>query len=112
MTTKIVYIHEDTGFTHGLSEIIGRALGRHDLCRGGADEEGHLLPKTMKLFSLAFTIPRSTSFKDVEMLTEQDWETFLSEAAKKASAHGKLVITEKGVSLHISIGATIASLNC
>lgn len=101
-TTKIIYIHEDTKFTEGLSAIIARALGRHDLCQGGTGEDGFLLPRTSELFSLAFTIPRNNSFKDVEMLSEEDWKTFLDDAAKKASkkfnAHGKLVITEKGVS--------------
>jgi hypothetical protein len=75
------------------------ALGRQDLCQGGIDADGRLLPKTSKLFSLAFTIPRNVSFKDVEMLSEDDWKTFLGEAAKKPCALGKLVITEKGVSI-------------
>lgn len=98
-TTKVVYIHEDSRFTWGLSDIIAYALGHCDLCQGGIDVDGRLLLRTSKLFLLAFTIPCSASFKDVEMLSEDDWKTFLGEAAKKPCAHGKLVITEKGVSI-------------
>jgi len=86
-TTKVVYLHEDTKFTQGLSDIIARALGHRDLCQGGTNEDGRLVLKTSKLFLLAFTIPRSASFKDVEMLSEEDWKTFLDEVAKKACDH-------------------------
>ena len=98
VTTKVVYIHEKTTFTKGLTQIIVYTLKRQDLCRGGLDSDGNLKKKTSDLFSLAYTIPR-TQLKDVEILSENDWGMFLEEAGKKPSAQGKLTITEKLVSL-------------
>jgi hypothetical protein len=102
VTTKVVYIHEKTDFIGGLIQIIGRALKRSDLCRGGLDRSGNLHKKTSSLFSLSYTIPR-TQLKDVEILSEDDWATFLEEAGKKPSAQGKLAIKEKLVSLVFSL---------
>jgi hypothetical protein len=102
VTTKVVYIHEKTTFVNGLTQIIIHTFKRRDLCRGGLDSDGNLKKKTSDLFSLAYTIPR-TQLKDVEILSEYDWGTFLEEAGKKPSAQGKLTITEKLVSLVSSL---------
>lgn len=98
VTTKVVYMHEKTTFIDGLVQIIGRALNRKDLCRGGLDGDGALEEQTAALFSLEYTIPR-TQLKDVELCSEGDWKTFLEEAGKKVAAQGKLVIREKKVNI-------------
>jgi hypothetical protein len=98
VTTKVVYIHEKTTFINGLTQIIVHTFKRQDLCRGGVDRDGNLKKKTSDLFSLAYTIPR-TQLKDVEILSENDWGTFLEEAGNKPSAQGKLTIRERLVSL-------------
>ena len=100
--TKVVYIHEKTTFVNGLTQIIVHTFKRHDLCRGGVNRDGNLKKKTSDLFSLAYTIPR-TQLKDVEILSENDWGTFLEEAGKKPSAQGKLTIRERLVSLVSSL---------
>ena len=98
VTTKVVYMHEKTKFLDGLIQIIGRALNRKDLCKGGLDEHENLSERTAALFSLEYTIPH-TQLKDVELCSEGDWITFLKEAGKKAAAQGKLVIREKKVNV-------------
>lgn len=102
ITTKVTYIHEKTTFVNGLTQIIVHTFKRQDLCRGGLDRDGNLKKKTSDLFSLAYTIPR-TQLKDVEILSETDWGTFLEEAGKKPSAQGKLTIRERLVSLISSL---------
>ncbi|KDR86168.1 hypothetical protein GALMADRAFT_51755 [Galerina marginata CBS 339.88] len=96
VTTKVLYLHEKTPFINGLLEIIGHNLKRKDLCKGGVDRHGNLNGASLALFSLEYSIPR-TQLKDVDLLSENDWETFLAEAGKKPSAQGKLVIREKPV---------------
>jgi hypothetical protein len=91
VTTQVVYIHENTKLIDGLIRIIGQALNRRDLCKGGLDEHGGMEEETTALFSLEYTIPR-TQLKDVQLRSEDDWKTFLEEASKKATAQGKLVI--------------------
>ena len=46
VTTKVVYIHEKISFIDGLVKIIGRALNRKDLCKGGTDKYGNLDART------------------------------------------------------------------
>lgn len=98
VTTKVVYIHEKTSFMVGLIMIIWNSMNQKDLCKGGLDRQGNLKEKTRALFSLEYTIPR-TQLKDIELLSTQDWETFLDEAGKKPSVQGKLTIKEKLVSV-------------
>jgi hypothetical protein len=98
VTTKVVYVHEKITFIKGLVEIMWRQMKRKDLCKGGLDHHGKLNEKSAALFSLEYTIPR-TQLKDIELSSERDWETFLSEAGKKPSAQGKLTIKEKLVSI-------------
>ena len=96
-TTTVVYIHEKMLFINAIYVIVGRALNRRDLCRaGGLDHRNYLTPSTP--FQLEYTIPRNTSFKDVELRSALDWKTFMEEASKKASPQGKLVVKEKMVS--------------
>jgi hypothetical protein len=94
-TTKVVYIHEKMPFVNAVYIIVGRALGRQDLCEaGGLDDDDCLTHVTP--FRLEYTIPHST-FKDVEVHSAADWKTFIDEATKKAVAHGKLVVKEQMV---------------
>jgi len=94
-TTKVIYIHEKMPFVNAVYIIVGQSLGRQDLCdAGGLDEDNRLTRVTP--FRLEYTIPRST-FKDVELHSAADWKTFMEEAAKKAVAHGKLVVKEQMV---------------
>ena len=93
----MVYIHEETEFLDGLAIIFKKALKRADLCHGGLQRDGSLDAKALSHFSLEYTIPR-TQLKDVQLLSQDDWSTFLAEAGKKPSGQGKLVIREKYVS--------------
>ncbi|KAF8970923.1 hypothetical protein BDZ97DRAFT_1901917 [Flammula alnicola] len=94
VTTKVVYVHENSSFIQGLVKILWQSLQRKDLCQGGLDRHGNLREKTAAMFSLEYTIPR-TQLKDIAMVSEDDWETFLEEAGKKPSAQVKLTIKEK-----------------
>jgi len=96
-TTTVVYIHEEMPFINAIYVIVGRALNRRDLCKtGGLDHRDRLLPSTP--FQMEYSIPRNTSFKDVELRSGADWKTFMEEASKKASPQGKLVVKEQIVS--------------
>lgn len=96
MTTVVVYVHERWTFLYALTEIL-KNIGRCDLLRGGTNAEGQILDTTP--FFIEYTVPRTTS-KDVALKSEKDWETFVEEVAEKASAQGKLTITEKQASLY------------
>jgi len=107
ITTKVMYIHKKTTFANGLTQIIVHTFKRQDLCKGSLDSngnhsDGNLKKKTSDLFSLAYTIP-CTQLKDVKILSENDWGTFLEEAGKQPSAQGKLTIREKLVSHILSL---------
>jgi hypothetical protein len=71
-----------------------KGLNKRDLCKGGIDEKGFLMEAMRALFSLEYTIPH-TQLKDVQLLSEADWNTFLEEAGKRPTAPAKLVIKEK-----------------
>lgn len=98
MTTKVVYIHEKTLFINGLVLIIWKTLERQDLCQGGTRADGSLDAKASSSFSLEYTIPH-TQLKDVQLLSKDNWLTFLDEAGKKPSGQGKLTIREKIMSI-------------
>ncbi len=95
VVTKVVYIHKKTSFIDGLYIIIRKTLNRCDLCQGGITCNGDLDECLSALFSLEYTIPHVQNLKDIQLVSEDDWATFLEEASKKSSSTAKLVVREK-----------------
>lgn len=90
-----MYIHKKTLFLDSLAFILQWSLNRPELCQGGLTCNDSLDAKAMALFSLKYTIPCVQSLKDIQLLSEDDWGTFLEEAGKKSTSTSKLIIKEK-----------------
>ena len=90
---KVVYIHENTTFINMMVAVIRKSFLRGDLLIGGLDEDRRLRPGTP--FTLEYTIPHNTAFKDIELVSESDWEMFVEKMKDTAKGGGKLTIKEK-----------------
>ena len=73
--------------------VIHKSFLRGDLLVGGLDEDRRLRPGTP--FTLEYTIPHNTAFKDIELVSESDWEMFVEKMKDTAKGGGKLTIKEK-----------------
>ena len=73
--------------------IIHKSFLHGDLLIGGSDEDRRLRPGTP--FTLEYTIPHNTAFKDIELVSESDWEMFVEKMKDMAKGGGKLTIKEK-----------------
>lgn len=60
---------------------------------GGLDENRRLKLDTP--FTLEYSIPHNTAFKDIELASESDWEMFVDKMKAMAKGTGKLTIKEK-----------------
>ena len=90
---KVVYIHENTTFINMMVAVIRKSFLRGDLLVGGLDKDGRLQPRTP--FTLEYSIPHNTAFKDIELASKSDWDMFVEKMKDTAKAGGKLTIREK-----------------
>ena len=90
---KVVYIHENTTFINMMVAVIRKSFLRGDLLIGGLDKDGRLQPGTP--FTLEYSIPHNTTFKDIELASKSDWDMFVEKMKDTAKAGGKLTIREK-----------------
>jgi hypothetical protein len=93
VTNKVVYIHENATFINMMVAIIHKSFLHRDLLIGGLDEDRRLRPGTP--FTLEYTIPHNTTFKDIKLVSESDWEMFVEKMKDTAKGGGKLTIKEK-----------------
>lgn len=93
VTNKVVYVHENITFINMMVAVIRKSFIRGDLLVGGLDENRRLKPDTP--FTLEYSIPHNTAFKDIELASESDWEMFVDKMKDTAKGTGKLTIKEK-----------------
>jgi len=90
---KVIYIHENTTFINMRVAVIRKSFLRGYLLVGGLDEDGRLQLGTP--FTLEYSIPHNTAFKDIELASKSDWDMFVEKMKDTAKAGGKLTIREK-----------------
>ena len=90
---KVVYIHENTTFINMMVAVIHKSFLHGDLLIGGLDEDRRLRPGTP--FTLEYTIPHNTTFKDIKLVLESDWEMFVEKMKDMVKVGRKLTIKEK-----------------
>ena len=73
--------------------IIRKSFLHGDLLIGGLDEDRRL--RTGTPFTLEYTIPYNTAFKDIELVLESDWEMFVEKMKDTVKGGRKLTIKEK-----------------
>jgi len=93
VTNKVVYIHENITFINMMVAVIWKSFICGDLLVGGLDENRRLKLDTP--FTLEYSIPHNTAFKDIELASESDWEMFVDKMKAMAKGTGKLTIKEK-----------------
>jgi len=73
--------------------IIQKSFLHRDLLVGGLDEDRRLRLGTP--FTLEYSIPHNTVFKDIKLALESDWKMFVEKMKDTAKGGRKLTIKEK-----------------
>ena len=79
--------------------VICNSCLRGDLLVGGLDEDRRLRPGTP--FTLEYTIPHNTAFKDIELVSESDWEMFVEKMQDTVKGGWEAHKQGKGQSVYI-----------